>query len=625
MKTTLTFRPMGLMLSLPLAVLIAGASGARAQTPAQKPPVTPNAPPAAADVPAQTQPSAPTPPTPLPTKTPDTKPLGFTKADIHDTTRFDFDKRIPGQPQPGDPDAIRTLDQALAAAYSHNPSILLAFERAVKTNATIAQILGAKTPSVTGSVTYNRLGNAFSASAVGQGGPSPAQIINPFTVGLQNVPPGSVPVSLASNSAAAPSTNSASSTSGAASGATTTAAGRAEQTGRQTATTGNGGSTTTGGSTGTTGTTGGGTTTGGTTTTGDTTGGSGGTAARGGGGGFSNALDQESARIQVTQFIDLTGILKAAQRLGDLEQALSRLELARLRQQTALDVRNGYYNVLRAAAFVRVNEAAVTDSAELLRVTQAQLRAGVASNFDVLRSQTQLDNNRQALIQSRNQLLIAKNAFANTLGVDPSTPVDLADIPDIPPLPPLDEAALLAKAFAQRPEYYQSDANILVSRTNTRLAHRNIEPYANVYAVAAHTFNKPSFGGRNDGSVGITFGVPLYDGGVTREAVKSARSDERTALIQKDQFVRGIKSEVQQAIIAVRDAFDRQSTTAATVAEATEALRLANVRYKAGVGTQLEINDAQTTLVQAENNQVNARYDYLTALARLSRSVGTPE
>ena len=551
----------------------------------------------------QTQPNAPTPPTPIPTKIPDTKSLGISAKDVTATTRFDTKTKLPGQRTPDNPDTLRTLDQALEVAYANNPQILIAFERAVRTDATIAQILGARGPQINGALTYNRLLNAQSGLGGGAGGFNPAQIQNPFVVGLQNAPPGSVPVTLSSgggavNSSGGATTNTASSTGGAgAAGSTGGGATRSRQTTQEP-----------------------GTTPPGTNPPGT------GAPQQGGGlfGGDAN-LNQSAVQITISQFIDITGILRTAQQIGGLEQALNRLEILRLRQETALNVKSGYYNVLRTAAFVRVNEASVAQSTEQLRVTKAQESAGVASAFDVLRAQTQRDNNRQALIQSRNQLLIAQNAFATSVGVDPSTPVELADIPEIPALPALDETALVARAIEKRPEYYQADTNILKAVKNTRLARRNLEPFLNVNASGAYNLTEPIFGTQRDtGSIGLTLSVPLYDGGVTREAVKAARSDERTSLIQKDQYVRGIKSEVQQAIIAVRDAYERQTTTAQTVTQAREALRLANVRFQAGVGTQLEINDAQTALTQAETNQVNARYDYLGAIARLNRATGEP-
>ncbi|MBC7807951.1 MAG: TolC family protein [Akkermansiaceae bacterium] len=583
-----------------------------AQEPANPPPVAQA--PANSPTAPQTQPNAPTPPTPLPTKTPDTERLGLTAKGVIPTTRFDFKTRLPGQAQEGDPDALRTLDQALEVAYARNPSILIAFERAIRTNATIAQILGARGPQISGSLGYSRLLNSQSGLGGAGTGLSPSQIQNPFTVGLQNTPPGVAPVTLSSGGGATTSSGGVTTTGTSATGSTNTASSTGGTATTRSAVVPGGRQTDTPSPQDP-----------GDSNPGNDPGGTGNQNQNAGLFGGGGNLDQASARITIAQFIDITGILRTAQQIGDLEQALNRLEILRLRQETALNVRTGYYSVLRTAAFVRVNEASVAQSEEQLRVTRAQQNAGVASAFDVLRAQTQLENNRQALIQSRNQLLIAKNGFANTVGVDPSTPVDLADIPEIPALPQLDEAVLLSQAFDRRPEYYQSDTNILKATKNVRLARRNLEPFLNASVTGAYNLTEPAFGTNKDtGSAGLTLSIPLWDGGATREAVKAARADERQSLIQKDQFARGIKAEVQQAIIAVRDAYERQTTTADTVTQAREALRLANVRYQAGVGTQLEINDAQTALTQAETNQVNARYDYLSAIARLSRAVGEP-
>ena len=545
------------------------------------------------------QPSAATPPTPLPRRAPATEPTGVRPADVRPTRQFQT--VVPGQPQPGDPAAIRTLNDALQIAFTRNPSVLLQTERAVRTSRQVDQILAVQRPQIGASASVVRLSGA-NAGGVGGGGVSLSQIGSPFPSGLQFTPPGSVPISL--------------------SGGFSTGAGGG---------TGSAGATPPGGA----GQIGGGLGTG--STTGSTTGGrASGASGRqtpgdGGDGDGSGTfqrnfdLNQIGARVTVSQLIDITGIVRTAIQVGELEEALSRLELARVRQELALDVKNGYYSVLRAQAFVRVNEAAVAQAQEQLRVTEAQLRAGVAAQFDVLRARTQLDNNRQALISARNQVNISKNAFVNLLGIDPSTPVT-PEAPAVPALPPLDEGGLLTTALSQRPEALQADTNILKSQKNIRLARRNLEPYLNANLTGAFDGSRSVSGSdRASGAVGVTLTFPLSDGGATRAAVDVARSDERQALIQKDQFVRGIKAEVQQSIIAVRDANERAEVAGNTVTQAREALRLANVRFRAGVGTQLEINDAQTALTQAETNAVNAQYDYLSALARLSRATGNPE
>ena len=605
-----------LVITLLPGAVFAQTSTPAGTSPATQPPATnPAAPMQQAPATPILQPSAKTPPTPLPTKIPDTTITGIKMDSIKDTKVFQDKGNIPGQPVPGDPTTIRTLDDALAIAFQRNPTILLTEERAVKTNKTVDQILSLKKPTISFGGTYARLLNSNASSAV-VGGVTPSSIQNPFTVGLTNTPPGSSPISLSSSSSGTAVTSTSSA--GGATSTTTTGAAAASTSTAGTSSNANG--VATAGQTRSeepnseqTRQTGTGTGTGTGTTTNITN--------------FTSSpnLNQISARVTVSQLIDITGLVKTAEQIGDLGKALSRLELARTRQDTALNIKNGYYNVLRAIAFVRVNEAAVAQSQELLRVTQAQLTAGVASQFDVLRAQTQLDNNQQSLISSRNQVSISKNSFANALGVDPSTPIDPQPL-DAPPVPDLDEEALIQTAFNQRPEYLQADVNVILAKKNIRLAHRNLEPYMNASISGNYAATSNSFGqDRGTASIGLGLTIPLYDGGATRAQVQSAQSDERGALIQKDQYARGIKAEVQQSVIAVRDADERRTAISRTVAQAQEALRLSNVRFQAGVGTQLDVNDAQTALTQAETNQVNAQYDFLGALARLQRSVGTPQ
>jgi outer membrane protein TolC len=415
---------------------------------------------AAAANPAAQQPAAPTPPTPLPRNAPPSEPLGVRPADVTPTRGFP-ESSPPGQPQPGDPAAIVTLQDALDIAFRRSPNVLLATERALRTARTVDQILALRRPQIGAGASYTRLSGANAGGAAG-GGISASQVQNPFPVGLQVTPPGSIPIQL--------------------SGGAGTGAGGG---------TGSAGATPPGGAGQSLGT---------------AAGASGGF---GGGGGTTRAagtpsgrqqeqepqqgsfpgveLNQIGARVSVSQLIDITGIVRTAIDIGNLEEVQTRLELARTRQELALNVRNGFYNVLRTEAFVRVNEAAVAQSEEQLRVTQAQRRAGVAADFDVLRAQTQLDNNRQALITSRNQVSIARNAFANLLGIDPSTPVTPAAPEAVPPLPGLDETPLLDLALRQRPEALQADVNILKAGKNVRLARRNLEPSLSANLVG--TFN----------------------------------------------------------------------------------------------------------------------------------------
>jgi outer membrane protein TolC len=565
------------------------------------------------------QPAAPTPTTPLPKRAPDPKVTGITDQSVKQANLFNA-THVPGQPLSGDPSAIRTLQDALSAAFARNPTVLLAQERVLRTGAVVNSILALRYPQVGVSGSYTRLANP-SSFATGASGLSPSSITNPFGVGLTTVAPGTNPITLSTVTGTTGGVGSTTSTT------TTSTPNTTVVTPTTTAPT-----TTSGILSQAVPAQGSGTSSNsdGTTETSRADGAAAETPHQSGSGSSlsfsipSTDLNQVTALVSVSQLVDITGVVRAAIQVGDLESALTRLQLAQARQQTALTVTNAYYSVLKAEALVRVNEAAVADGVELLRITRAKKVAGILAEFDILQAQTQLANARQALISSRNQVAIAKNYLANLIGLDPSTPIEPEQV-DVPPLPSLEEEALIQQAYRQRPEYLEADVNILVAQKNVRLARRTLEPYMSVGVIGEYDATPSAYvSDRTTGSVGVTLTVPLYDGGATRAQVAAARSDERGALVTKDQYARGVKSEVQQAIIAVKDADDRSLEIAATVGEAREALRLANVRLQAGIGTQLDIFQAEATLIQAEDNQVNALYDYLGAMASLSRAIGTP-
>lgn len=602
---------MAALLTAALPGIVLAQEAPKPQPPATQPPATtplpvtqppiPSLPPAQQPGQTPAQPSGKTPSTPLPKEQPKSETYGISSKDVKPTETFKG--QTPGQPLPGDPAAIRTIDDALNIAYQRSPSLLLAEERAYRTTRTVRQILGSNGPQITVSGGYTRLSSTGAAFNGGGTGVNPASIANPFGVGLTNPAPGTNPVTLSTNtniSAATPA-GGANQQGTSTVNANTAGTSRAARSGTTRQTDGDG--------------------------NGDGDGNNGGNNGGNSGGGITNNsadLNQYVARISISQLIDITGIVRTAVQIGRLEEGVTRLDIVRTRMDVRFNVMNAYYNLLRTQEFVLVNEAAVAQSQELLRVTQVQKNAGTASEFDVLRAQTQLSNNQQALISSRNQVIIAKNALANTLGIDPSTPID-PTVPAIPAAPDLNEDTLIETAFKQRPEYAQADINILKADRNIRLARRGLEPFVTVGASGQYN-PEPAIASQEKatGSVNLTLTVPINDGGSTKAQVEAARSDQRGALIQKDQFTRGIKSEVQQAIVAVRDAAERIRASELSVTQANEALRLAGVRFQAGVGTQLDVNDAQTAAVQAATNAVNARYDYLGALARLDRAVGKP-
>jgi len=461
-------------------------------------------------------------------------------------------------------DTITSVDQAVVAALEKHPDIRLATETLRKTKNTITQVLGpAKSPTLRATASYTRLSGLGAAFGGGGGGGAVGTIQNPFPIGLQIQPPGSVPINL---------------------GAPT----RGRDTGG--------------------------------TNSGNT----------GGGNVFGSNinLNQQSVQMSLTQVVDVAGTIRLADYIGDAQVSIVEQDIRRTQDTVALSVRNQWYATLRADSLVHISTANLDRSKAQLAVAEAQLRNGVVAAYDVLRAKTQVANDQQQLTTARNQAQIQRTSLALAIGVEPTTEFKLAapakpDDIAIPALPTSSIQDLVAFAQTNRPEAIAAGLSKKMAHHNTKYQQGGMNGSLAVSINGNYNPNPALVSNQQGtGSLTLIYQRPILDGGVTRAATDSAHADERRAAIQADQFVRGIETEVIQAHISVMDAHERISTSAAGLNEAREAFRLAGVRYREGVDTQVAVYDAQAALTKAETNAVNSKYDYFIALAQLDRVTG---
>lgn len=336
------------------------------------------------------------------------------------------------------------------------------------------------------------------------------------------------------------------------------------------------------------------------------------------------SLNQTSLGLALTQQLDVWGVQKTLIRMGSTDEAIQRLDEERVARELVFMVQSSFYELLRAQEYVRVQRAAVTSSEESLRVSQEKERAGSAAGFEVLRAETQLANQQQSLLNAHNQAAIARTNLANTLGLSPTAAVAPESPSVVPSIPPLERTALLKTALEKRPEAKQAELNQEKANLNLSYAHRGTTPSLSVRLSGSYNPSPANaFTPKDSATLSLNLSIPLSDGGATRSQAASAHSDLRSAESQREEYRNGIAKEVEQAILSVEDAQGRLKSTAKTVEQSREALRIAQVRLTTGIDTQLSVSDAQTTLIQAEVNHINARYDLLIALARLRWATAT--
>ena len=358
-------------------------------------------------------------------------------------------------------------------------------------------------------------------------------------------------------------------------------------------------------------------------TTGTTTGT--GTGQQAGNGSFntgnSGYNNNDSARISVTQGIDLFRLVPAAEDVERITRDFYITDLDRTQNETALSVKDQFFTVLRDQDQVTVYQEQVAADTESVRVTQARVTAGAAAEFDLLTAQTTLSNAQQLLSSARNTLTLAQVNLNNLLGLGPDVPIALQN----PVTPPLDQTfntpQLTQTALVRRPELRQADNNIVIAQKLVRLAGVGLLPSLSV--VGSGNYNGHVASGPHDTfSLSAVLGIPLYDGGTTKAKVKEAESDLRSQVITRDQLRENVAVEVRQALSNINDAQTRAASSGLGVTQAQEAYRLATVRYQNGIGTILDEVNAQAQLAQARLNLLNAQYDYQTSLAQLTRALG---
>lgn len=285
-----------------------------------------------------------------------------------------------------------------------------------------------------------------------------------------------------------------------------------------------------------------------------------------------------------------------------------------------LNVKNAFYNYVQNERLVKTQEANLANTQAQLALAQARLNASLGAPSDVVQAQTAVGTATQLVAQARETALTSRLTLATTMGIDARTPISPATGEETVPASD-DLNALVDTALKNRPEIRQIEETMRA---------------AGYELSAARTTNSPNIGlslslggrGTNDplnnttGSVGVSVNWRIGDGGQTAGLVKQANADILIAKANMTQVSQNVVQDVSQAYVTLRTAEQRQSIAQGQVANATELVRLAEGRFRSGLGTFLEVTNAQSSLVAAQVALINADTAIQQARAALKRSTG---
>ena len=326
----------------------------------------------------------------------------------------------------------------------------------------------------------------------------------------------------------------------------------------------------------------------------------------------------------VSQPLFAGGLNLANYRSAKLGVDLSKTNVETVKRDLVLQVRVGYFIILRAEKFLDVAQQQVKQFEAQLEVTKAFFDVGIIAKNDVLQAEVRLANARQTLVRAGNDLAVAKSSFNNLLRREINTPLEVVDILAYKAFP-LSYEQSIEEALRLRPEIKTAQLSIEQAKEGVKVARSGYFPTINLagnYSRSSEDYT--TFGDIRSERWNIqalaTF--TLWNWGNTAFKVGENKVKVTQAEDSKTQLVESITLEVKNDYLNMLVAEKNLSVAEKAIEQAEENLRMNEERYKYQVATQTDVLDAVTLLAQARVNYYGALSDFNVAKAQLERAMG---
>jgi len=318
------------------------------------------------------------------------------------------------------------------------------------------------------------------------------------------------------------------------------------------------------------------------------------------------------------------GKLNNLRRAADYGLDAASLQLEATRQEIKYQATSGYYRILQCRNLIHVNQDAVDTLQEHLKNVNAQYTVGTVAKSDVLRSQVELANAEQQLVKAKNDYDVSVATFNNLVGLPTDTVINAKDELAYTQYD-ISLEGCKDYALQHRPDGIAADYIVKQAKARMNAAKSGYQP--SIQAQATRSFGGDRFNNRNYDSkdsmtVGIVASWDLFDNGVTSAQVHQQKAALLKAQESAYAQMEKIDLEVRTAYLNLIAAEKNISTTKVAVEKAQEDYKIAQVRYSAGVGTNLDVMDAEEKLIQVQTTYITALYNYNTSKAELDKAMG---
>jgi outer membrane protein TolC len=344
-------------------------------------------------------------------------------------------------------------------------------------------------------------------------------------------------------------------------------------------------------------------------------------------------------------------LLSATRAANDLRQA-AHYDEREQRALVTLAVQRAYLQALFAGRLAELQDTNLTLATSRVAQVEQFERAGQAARYDVLRARVERANIEPLAIQARSDLELALLELKRVLNVPIEQPIALISQIDAGATAAQLAAIADTTGTAERAVVRSAELNLAARKLNISIARADYFPTVSAFIQSGYQafplrgqglptsrgtlrteFCAPGAdpgdlcqngGFFSDRQAGLTVSFPVFDGFRVKSNVGLARAQARLAELELGQQRKSVSLEVARGRAELRRSQAVFTASQQNSAEATEAFRLATLRFSRGLSTQLEVSDAQLALLTAESTEARATYDLFLASADLARALGRP-
>ena len=335
-----------------------------------------------------------------------------------------------------------------------------------------------------------------------------------------------------------------------------------------------------------------------------------------------------TAQLQANWVLWTGGKVKNTKESGRLQAESAEYKLKDAKTAVAKQVTQFCYLIIYASALVHVQETYLDIAKQHLKETKARYKQGLSSNLDVMTQEVRVNNIVPQVLQAKKNVELATLHLRQILDKDPEMPIYLTWTEDDLALPNTkDLQQLYNMAYEQRPELIVSKLAVDIAETNYKLA--KADHYPNLSAYGNYGYNGYTIDGLPDGdhyywgsNVGLQFSMPIFKGFSVSSQVKQKEIYYENAKASYENLKKSIRIQVKEAWLSLEEAKKRIESTKGVVEQAQENLNSKMLRYRNGLISQLELNDAISDLNDSNLTFVQAVYDAHVALSNLNHAVG---